>query len=487
MENKKGPMAKSVTSGLIWTYAERTAAQFITIIVTIILARLIAPSEYGIISLVVIFINIANTFVVSGLGNSLIQKKEADNLDFSTLFYFSIVFSLVMYIVIFFYAPIIAEFYEIPLLALIVRIMALRLPIASINSIQQAYISRKLEFKKFFFATLLGTIISAILGIFMAYKGFGVWALVTQYLSNAVIDTLMLAFTSGWKPEPIFSFNRLSRLFSYGWKIMFVGILNELYSNLRNLIIGKRYSSSDLAFSDKGEQFPRAIAGNINSSLSKVLFPVLSNNQDDRQVIKSMTRRSIKTGSYVLFPILFGFFSIAPSFVILLLTDKWRECIPYLQIMCIVYALQPIQTSSLQAIKAIGRSDMYLLLEIIKKILGTIILLISVFYFQSVIYIILGALFAEIISTVVNFYANKHLFDYGYIEQLLDIVPSIILSVVMSIIVILAGEIISNIIIRVILQVVLGSLIYFGMSIITKNESLFYIVNIFKSYRSKKS
>ncbi len=486
MENKKNSMAKSVTSGLVWTYAERTGSQLITIIVTIILARLIAPNEYGVISLVVIFINIANTFVVSGLGNSLIQKRDADSLDFSTLFYFSIVFSLIIYIIVFFCAPSIANFYEIPLLALVIRIMAIRLPIAAVNSIQEAYICRKLEFKKFFFATLVGTIFSAVIGIFMAYKGHGVWALVAQYLSNAIINTLMLALISGWKPELRFSTSRLSSLFSYGWKIMFVGVLNELYSNLRNLVIGKKYSAADLAFSDKGDQFPRAIAGNINSSLSKVLFPVLSNNQDNKLIIKSMTRRSIKTGSYVLFPILFGFAAIAQPFVILLLTEKWIECIPYLQILCIVYALQPIQTSSLQAIKALGRSDLYLKLEIIKKIFGVIILLVSVFCFHSVIYIILGSLCAEVVSTVINFPINKNLFGYGYREQISDILPAIVLSVIMSIAVILIGETVANKIIVIILQITIGGLLYIGMSIITKNESFYYIIRIIKSYRAKK-
>lgn len=486
MENNKIPIKKRIASGLIWTYAERTISQLITIIVTIILARLIAPSEYGIISLVVIFINIANTLVVSGLGTSLIQKKHADNLDFSTLFYFSILFSLIIYFIIFFCAPLIARFYNIPLLVIIVRVMAIRLPIAAINSIQEAYISRKLEFKKFFFVTLFGTIFSAIVGIVMAYKGFGVWALVVQYISGAIVNTVMLTLSSGWKPELKFSMSRLVSLFSYGWKIMLVGILNEVYSNLRNLIIAKRYSSSDLAFSDKGDQFPRAIAGNVNTSLSKVLFPILSNIQDDKLTIKSMVRRSIKTGSYVLFPVLFGFASIAPSFVSLLLTNNWIECVPYLQIFCIVYAFQPIQTSSLQAMKALGRSELYLKLEIIKKFLGVLILWVSVFYFDSVVYIILGALFAELISTLVNFPVNKALIKYGYKEQLLDVLPSIILSLIMSVSIILLGSLISNLLIKMLIQLICGVILYIIMSILTKNENFYYILDLVKSYKTRR-
>ena len=220
MNNK----VRQVTGGLIWTYAERMLAQSVTIIVTIILARLIAPEEYGIVSIVNVFINIANSFVMGGFGNSLIQKKDADEVDFSTVFYFSLVFSCGIYFVLFCFAGTIAEFYNISELKLIIRVMALRLPIAAINSIQQAYISKQMRFKKFFFATLGGTVFSAIVGISMAYTGFGIWAVVAQYLTNVCIDTIVLWFLSGWKPKFVYSAKRMRTLFSYGWeKIYFRG------------------------------------------------------------------------------------------------------------------------------------------------------------------------------------------------------------------------------------------------------------------------
>lgn len=472
---------KQVTSGLIWTYAERITAQLITIIVTIILARLIAPEEYGIISIVNVFINIANAFVISGFGNSLIQKKGADDIDFSTVFYFSTGFSSLIYLLLFFASPFIASFYEMPQLSLIIKIMAVRLPIAAVNSVQQAYISKRMEFKKFFFATLGGTIISAVVGIVMAYSGFGIWSLVAQYLTNVCIDTIVLSFISGWKPILVYSSERMKSLFSYGWKIMAVGVMTTLYSNLRNLIIGKKYSSADLAFSERGEQFPAAIAGNINSSITKVLFPVLSDAQNDIEQVKRMVRRSIKIGSYILFPLMFGFATAADTFVITFLTDKWAGCIPFLRIMCVVYALQPLQTSALQSIKALGKSWLYLWIDIIKKIIGIIILIGSVLLFEDVYYVILGALVIEIISVIILVPFNKKLLAYGYKEQFMDLLPIVLLNTVMCIAIILLNYVMPFTgIVKLIMDIVVGGVVYFMLSFITKNENFLYVLNLVK-------
>lgn len=472
---------RRVTGGLVWTYAERLLAQIISIVVTIVLARVIAPNEYGIISIVNIFINIANAFVINGFGNSLIQKKEADSLDFSTVFFFSLAFSSVIYLIIFLCSGIIADFYQMSELQLIIRIMAIRLPIAAINSVQQAYISKKMEFRKFFFSTLGGTLTSAVIGIVMAYSGFGIWALVAQDLSNVCIDTAVLCFTSGWTLQIKYSRTRMKSLFSYGWKIMLVGVMTTLYSNLRNLIIGKKYTSSDLAFSEKGEQFPSAIAGNINTSITKVLFPVLSDAQNDSEQLKRMVRRSIKIGSYILFPILFGFAMIAQSFVSVLLTEKWIGCVPFLQIMCIVYALQPLQTSSLQCIKALGRSGLYLLIDIAKKIVGIIILLGTVMLFNNVIIIVFGALITEIISIIILFPVNKKLIGYSYLEQLKDIAPTMALTIIMCTLVKMVSIFVPvNGIIQLVLEIIVGIISYIILSVMMKNENFAYILKIGK-------
>lgn len=478
MNNK----VRQVTGGLIWTYAERMLAQSVTIIVTIILARLIAPEEYGIVSIVNVFINIANSFVMGGFGNSLIQKKDADEVDFSTVFYFSLVFSCGIYFVLFCFAGTIAEFYNISELKLIIRVMALRLPIAAINSIQQAYISKQMRFKKFFFATLGGTVFSAIVGISMAYTGFGIWAVVAQYLTNVCIDTIVLWFLSGWKPKFVYSAKRMRTLFSYGWKIMCVSVMTTLYTNLRNLVIGKKYTSEDLAFSEKGEQFPSAIAGNINSSITKVLFPVLSEYQHDNEQLLRMVRRSIKVGTYILFPIMFGFAVVSRPFVSSFMTDKWIGCVPFLQIMCVLYALQPLQTASLQCIKAKGKSKLYLWVDILKKIVGIFILIVTIAVVDNVIVIVWGALIVEIFSVVILFPINKRLIEYRYRDQILDILPNIGITTVMCCLILVMNALISfTALAQLMLDVVVGIIIFVGISAISKNENFIYVIKIIKS------
>lgn len=284
---------EKVFSNLVWRFLERTGAQAVALVVSIILARILTPEDYGIIALITVFINILNVFVDSGLGTALIQKKNADDVDFSTVFFTNIIFCIVLYILIFFTAPFLASFYKKEELTAIIRVLSITILVSGIKNIQQAYISKTLQFRKFFFATLVGTIIAAIVGILLAFQGLGVWALVAQQLTNLIIDTILLWITVKWKPSFVFSFQRLKVLFSYGWKLLVSALLDVSYTNLRNLIIGKKYSSEDLAFYTKGELFPKAIVGNINNAIDSVLLPTMSEEQDDKIRIKQMTRQAI--------------------------------------------------------------------------------------------------------------------------------------------------------------------------------------------------
>lgn len=468
---------RKVVSGIAWSYAERMLAQLISLVVTIILARLLGPEEFGVVAIVTVFINIADTFAINGLGNSLIQKKEADHLDFSSVFYFNIGFSVLLYGILFLLAAPIAEFYKNPVLIPVLRVMSLRIPIAAINSVQQAYVSKRMEFRKFFFATLFGTLVSAVIGIIMAYRGLGVWALVAQYMSNTIIDTIILWFVVRWRPMWEYSWSRMKDLYSYGWKVLATSLLINIYGNIQDLIIGKKFSASDLAFSNKGRQFPSLISSNINTSISKVMFPAISEVQEDRQRVKALSRRAISVGTYVLSPILIGLAAVSHAFVSIILTEKWLPCVPYLQIMCLVFILQPIQTSSIQSMKALGKSGLYLRLEVIKKFGGIVILLISVFCFHSVLAIIIGSFFAEIFSTVVNFPANKRLIDYSYTEQLKDVFLTFAISVIMALAVVLIGKMVDNKYLQFIIQIVSGGIIYLLLSVMTKNESYLYLKN----------
>lgn len=370
----------SILKNFIWRFAERCGAQLVTFIVSIVLARILAPEDYGTIALVTVFTTILQVFVDSGLGTALIQKKDADDLDFSSVFYFNFAVCLILYLGMFIAAPFIAKFYNDVSLTPVVRVISLTIVMSGIKGIQQAYVSKHMMFKRFFFSTIGGTIFSAFFGIALAYAGFGVWALVAQQLSNTVIDTLILWLTVKWRPKLMFSWTRLKGLLKFGWKLLVSALLDTGYSNLRNLIIGKMYSSSDLAFYNQGDKFPKVIVTNINTSIDSVLLPTMSSAQDDRERVKNMTRRAIKTSTYVMAPLMMGMAFCAEPIVQLVLTDKWLPCVPYLRIFCITYMFWPIHTANLNAINAMGRSDWFLKLEIIKKIMGMTILLSTMWF-----------------------------------------------------------------------------------------------------------
>lgn len=474
MANKK----ESVLSGLIWRFAERIGAQGIRFVVSIVLARMLTPEHYGTIALVTVFTSVLQVFIDSGLGNALIQKKDADDLDFSTVFYFNIVMCTVLYIVMFLASPAIASFYEDETLSPVVRVLSLTLVISGIKNVQQAYVSRHMLFKRFFYSTIGGTIVSAVLGILMAHFGFGVWALVVQQLSNALIDTIILWFTVKWRPKKMFSINRFKELFSFGWKLLISSLLQTVYTEVRQLIIGKLYTSSDLAYYNKGDQFPNLIVTNINSSIDSVLLPALSDEQDNTQRVKEMTRRAIKIGIYVMAPMMIGLAAVSSSFVRILLTEKWMLCVPYVRIFSITYLFLPINTANLNAMKALGRSDLFLKLEIIKKVVGITLLLISMNY--GVMAMAYSMLAGNLISQVINAWPNKRLLGYGYLDQIKDILPNLILAAFMGVCVWLIELLKWNVWITLTVQVVLGTVIYLAGSYIFKLESFVYIVNMVK-------
>lgn len=470
-ENIKG----KVFSGLFWTFGERICAQLVTFIVSTVLARLLEPSYYGAIAIVNIFIAIANVLAIGGFGNSLIQKKDADNVDFSSVFFFNIAWSTVLYIILYLGAPLISQFFDMEILTPVMRVLGFRIIIGGINNIQHAYVSKHMLFKRFFWSTLIGTIISGVVGIYLAYKGFGIWALVAQYMTNTATDTVVLWFTVKWRPEFKFSFKRLSSLFSYGWKLLVSSLLDTGYNQLRGLVIGRMYTATDLAFYEKGKSFPNLVVTNINTSIQNVLFPAMAAEQEKKDYIKAMMRRSIRVSSYVMLPLMAGLALVAKPLISLLLTDKWLDCVPYLQISCFVFAFMPIHTANLQAVKALGRSDIFLKLEVIKKIIGLLALIVSIRY--GVLAIAMSSLLNTLISSVINAIPNKKLLNYGLLEQIMDMFGAFIPLLIMSISLICLNIVRLNLLPLLFLQVVVGIFVYILTSCIMKNETFFYILN----------
>ncbi|MCK9217041.1 MAG: lipopolysaccharide biosynthesis protein [Firmicutes bacterium] len=464
-----------VLSSFLWKFMERGGTQGIQFIVQIVLARLLLPEDYGIIALVVVFTSIAGVFVQSGLNTALIQKKDADEIDFSSVFYLSLFLACSLYIILFFTAPFIAAFYKMPQITSVFRVLSITLIFGAFNSIQNAIISRKLQFKRLFFSSTGAILISGMVGIFMAYSGFGVWALVAQQIANRFMVMMILWFTVKWRPHLVFSFNRVKSLFSFGWKLLMSGLLNTVYNDLYSLIIGRIYEPAMLGFYNRGQQFPKVIVSNFDGTIQSVMLPVLSSQQDNRIKVKNMMRRGIITSSFVIFPAMIGLIVTAEPVVKLLLTDKWLPSVPFLQIYCVIYMLMPIHTSNLQAINALGRSDIFLKLEIIKKVLGLIILIITVQY--GVYAIAFGGILSGILSSFINAYPNKQLLNYSYKEQWNDIMPSLVLSVIMGIVVYSIKLLSMPITILLFVQMFTGVVTYVGMAKLFKLKCFNYLLN----------
>lgn len=472
-----------IFKNFIWRFAERCGAQLVAFIVSVVLARVLNPEAYGTVALVTIFTTILQVFVDSGLGTALIQKKDADDLDFSTVFYFNFIVCLILYIGMFISAPYIAAFYKDSSLTPVIRILSLTIVISGVKGIQQAYVSRNMLFKRFFFSTIGGTVFSAFVGIGMAYTGAGIWALVAQQLSNAVIDTLILWITVKWRPKKMFSWMRLKKLLGFGWKLLVSSLLDTIYNNLRNLIIGKLYSSVDLAYYNQGDKFPKVIVTNINTSIDSVLLPTMSNAQDNNERVKQMTRRAIKTSTYVMAPLMMGLAFCAEPIVRIILTDKWLPCVPFLRIFCITYMFWPVHTANLNAINAMGHSDCFLKLEIIKKITGMMILLFTMRY--GVLVMAYSLLLSSVLSQIINSWPNRTLLKYGYLEQVRDFAPGILLAVGMGVCVYFIGFLQFPMIVTLVIQIIVGASIYIGISALLKLEEFEYLFRMIKSFLKK--
>lgn len=472
-----------VLSAFLWKFGERCGAQAIVLLVQIILARILSPSDYGTIALLLVFINILQVFVDSGLGNALIQKKEADEADFSTIFLFNCIICLVLYILLALSAPFIASFYHDDALVALIRVLGLTLLISGLRNVQQAYVARCMAFRLIFVSTLIALSVAAVISIGMAYCGYGVWALVAQNLLVNLVGTVVLWFMTDWRPHLSFAFTRFRKLFSFGSKLMLSALLETCYNNLSQLVIGRLYTPSDLAFYTQGERFPLVIVSNINASIDSVLLPSLSQHQDDPERVRHMLRRAMQTSSFLMWPLMMGLVVIAEPLVIVLLTEKWLPLVPYLQVFCFSYALWPIHTANLNGINSMGRSDIFLKLEIVKKMLGLMVLLLAMSYGPFA--ICCGILIAGIIGTFINAYPNKALLDYPYFLQVRDIAPSCVLAIVMGAAIYPIAWIGLGNLPTMVLQIVAGVLFYFAFAYLFHLSALAYVVETIQSVRRK--
>lgn len=473
-------MRDKAAAGMVWQLLERFGARGVSLIVTIVLARLLDPEVYGIVAMATVFTGLLEPLINSGMNNRLIQKDNVDDLDFSSYFYFNMVSSIVIYVVLFISAPYISDFYKNDQLTAVVRVIGLNVLVYGVKAVQSAYVSRNMLFKKFFYATSIGTLTSAVAGIILAYNGYGVWALVVQNLTNNLIDTIVLWIVVKWRPIFRCSLTRLKDLISFGWKYLVINITNTIVNKIRTLIIGRGYSSENLAYYDKGNLFPDTMTSSIESAMNAVFLPALSTEQNNPERLKEMLRRSIQLSMYVVAPINFGLIACGKPLVTLILTDKWLPCLPFMYIFCISSITSPLNVLNQNVYTATGRSGLYLKIDSVKKCINIAFLVICMF-FGGIIGIAFSMLLSSLAYVVVNGLQIKKDLGYGVIEQIKDVWPCIAISLIMTIIVYCIQFLkISNILI-ILLQVFAGVAIYVGMSIIFRIDSFFYLLSIIRT------
>lgn len=469
----------TIIINLAWKYTERTCCQVVQFVVQIVLARLLTPEDFGAVALLLVFVNFAQVFVQNGFNVALIQAKNVDDSALSSVFYLSFGGASVLYGLLFVVAPMIADFYRMPQLVDTLRVLSVILFFGVVSSIQNAVIAREFKFKQLFYSSFGATMISGAIGICLANGGYGTWALVWQQILNQASLCVILCGTVKWRPRLLFSFKRVAHLFAFGWKLLISALLDTGYREAQSLVIGRMFSASDLGFFSRGRMFPQVVVGNIDGSIQTIMLPALSQMQDDPLKIKNMMRKAISMSAFIISPLMAGMIATAEPLVRIVLTDKWLPCVPFMQICCISFIFYPIHTSNLTAINAVGRSDIFLKLEIIKKIIGITVLAVAIIFFRSLIAIAWSAVLSGIASTFINAYPNKKLIGYTYLEQLRDVMPSFLISAIMGVCVYMVGHITNvSIYILLLLQIICGISTYAIFASLAKIQSMDYLTKL---------
>ena len=477
-------LKKKTLSGLFWQFAHKVLGQVISFGISVVLARILMPEEFGVVALAGMFIVLLGIFVDSGFGAALIQKKDADDLDFCTIFWTQTTFASIIYIIIFILAPWFSSIFHTEQLTIIIRVLALGMILGTLGGIQCVIVSKQMAFKSYFYRTLIGTTTSGVIGIYLAYQGWGVWALVVQHLSATILNTLTVFFQIRWIPHFRFSFERFKSLFNIGSKFMLSSLIGTGFYQLRGYLIGWKYLPADLAYYNRGEGVPHIFTRNIDASINSVLFPVISKLQDDRSAVKKAIRRSMRTSSYTLMPMLLGLAAIADKLVIILYTEKWAAAIPYMQVFCFSECFGILNTANMQALKGIGEAGTLLKLEIYKKPVMVAILIVAMFI--SPFAIAAGMTLYGVYALIINAYPNKKFIKYSITEQIKDIGENFIVALIMATIVYLIGRIDLNIYLLITIQIIVGICVYIAISEIKQIESWIYIKNNFGSLLKRK-
>lgn len=467
--------------GTVWSSIERFATQAVSFVVMIIMARILTPDDYGLVAMLTIFIAISQSLVDSGFSNALIRKQDRDETDNSTVFYFNIVVGVFLYLVIFFCAPLIANFYEQPLLTPIARVMALAIIINSLGIIQRTILTGSLDFKTQAKASFSGAVVSGIIGIAMAYSGYGVWSIVAYQISSILVNNTLLWILSGWRPHLLYSWKSFRELFGFGSKLAVSGIIDTLYNNIYLLVIGKVFNAADLGYYTRASQFAQFPSSNITGILQRVTYPVLCTIQDDDSRLRDVYRRFLRLSAFVVFPMMMGLAAVAKPLILLLLKEQWAFCIILLQIMCFSMMWYPIHAINLNLLQVKGRSDLFLKLEIIKKIVGVSILCIALPF--GLVALCVSGIFSSIICLVINTHYTGKLIQVGFLTQMRDLLPTILYSLSMCLIVYVVVSLLPNLWLQLIVGILVGIVYFMAITRITHSKDLNEAIGFIKEIR----
>ena len=474
-------LKQKATKGIIWSALERFSVQGVQFFIMIIMARLLTPKDYGLLGMLGVFLAVAQSLIDSGFTQALIRKQNRTEVDNSTVFYFNVVVSIILYLLLYIVAPYVAQFYNAPELCIIMRVTCISIIINSLSIIQRVILTIKIDFKTQAKVSFIATLLSGIIGISLAYSGYGVWALVYQSLLIAVLNSFLLWVISKWRPIFAYSWKSFIELFSFGSKLLASGLLDTIYKNIYPIIIGKVFSASDLGYYTRAQNFSDFPSSNSTSILQRVTYPILCNIQNNDEQLRNVYRRFLKLSAYIIFPLMTGLAAVSHPFIIFVIGDKWAFCAKLLQIICFSMMWYPIHAINLNLLQVKGRSDLFLRLEIIKKIMVTAVIIMSIPF--GVIGMCYGGIITSILCLFINTYYTGKLINIGFQMQMRDILPTLILSIFMFIIVLGIVNLVSNTLLQLIMGVFIGFTCYLGISYLCKFEEL---QELFSILRNKK-
>ena len=456
--------------GIGWSAIERFSFQGITFIIQLVLARLLTPSDYGVVAMLAIFLQVAQVFIDCGFGNALIKKLDCSEADFSTVFFFNLGTSLLIYFILFFSAPFIARFYEIPLLTPLLRVLALTLLFNAVSIVQLTKLVKKVDFRSQSIVTFSSAVISGAVGIYCAYKGFGPWALVIQQLLNSILRSLLYLLKVRWTPKLIFSANSFNYVFNFGSRLLLSTLIDVIYKNLYKIVIGKRYSDTDLGYYTKAEEFAIFPSTNVANIISRACLPIMSKIQDDNERLLNVYRSLIRYTSFLIFPMMIGLMAVSHPFIIFFLKEAWEPAVPLLRILCLDWMLDFISVINLNLLLVKGRTDLVLRLQIVKKIIAVTILFASVpFGIEMMCW---GKFLYAIIAVIINTYYTKRIIGLGLLNQILDILPYLIVSMVMGVLSYIMTRLFDNSIINLTAGIMTGIVVYAIISLVVFKKDI---------------